>query len=121
MMRFLTCLFVAAVFATAPDSAFAFVAPASVSIPVDLFTHHLSVVSAHHLSIASITVAAPSYTINQWCELRKYSRAEWYRMRARGDGPATIGTGRMTRVTPAADARWLRKQERKARTESRAA
>jgi len=24
----------------------------------------------------------PSYTINQWCALRKYSRAHWYRMAA---------------------------------------
>ena len=123
MLRFLLCLIVAAAFATAPDLAFAFVAPAPTSIPVDILAASTSA-SANflvHLSVTSVAVTAPSYTINQWCELRKYSRAEWYRMRARGDGPDTIGTGRMTRVTPAADARWLRKQERKARTESRAA
>jgi hypothetical protein len=56
--------------------------------------------------------ARPSFTINEWLELRRYSRAEWYRMKARGDGPGTIGEGRMTRITPDADARWLRKQER---------
>jgi hypothetical protein len=130
MLRFLLCLIVAAAFATAPDLAFAFVAPAPTSIPVDILAASTSASAdflVHpanflvHLSVTSVAVTAPSYTINQWCELRKYSRAEWYRMRARGDGPDTIGTGRMTRVTPAADARWLRKQERKARTESRAA
>jgi hypothetical protein len=62
----------------------------------------------------SPTVAAPSYTINEWLELRKYSRAEWYRMKARGDGPDTIGEGRMTRITPEGDAKFLREQKRKA-------
>jgi hypothetical protein len=56
----------------------------------------------------------PSFRINEWLALRKYSRAEWYRMRARGDGPDVIGEGRMTRITPEADAKWLRKQKRKA-------
>jgi hypothetical protein len=41
-------------------------------------------------------------------------------MKSRGDGPDTIGEGRMTRVTPDADARWLKKQERKAKAETRA-
>ena len=65
-------------------------------------------------------MTSPSYTINEWCSLRRYSRAEWYRMKSRGDGPDTIGEGRMTRVTPDADARWLKKQERKAKAETRA-
>jgi hypothetical protein len=121
MKYLLVAFLVTALFVVAPDPAFAFVAPIPASIPVDLFAHYLSVVSTHHLSVASITIAAPSYTINQWCELRKYSRAEWYRMRARGDGPEVIGAGRMTRVTPAADARWLRTQERKAKAERQAA
>src|SRR5262249_29221284 len=74
---------------------------ASAPIPVDLFTHHLSV------EVASIVIAAPSFTINEWLKLRRYSRAEWYRMKARGDTPDVIGEGRMQRVTPDADARWL--------------
>jgi len=56
-----------------------------------------------------------SYTINQWCALRKYSRAEFYRMRNRGDAPLIIGQGRMSRITPDADAEWLKAQERKAK------
>jgi hypothetical protein len=59
-------------------------------------------------------MTAPSLTINEWLALRKYSRAQWYRMRARGDGPDTIGEGRMQRITPEGDARWLREQQSKA-------
>jgi hypothetical protein len=56
----------------------------------------------------------PSFRINEWLELRRYSRAEWYRMQTRGDGPETIGEGRMTRITAEADDRWVEKQEREA-------
>jgi len=55
-----------------------------------------------------------SYTLNEWLALRKYSRAQWYRM-PREDKPELIGTGRMQRITAEADARWLRKQERKSK------
>jgi hypothetical protein len=55
-----------------------------------------------------------SFRINEWLALRKYSRAEWYRMKARGDGPETIGKGRMERITPEGDAKFLRQQRRKA-------
>jgi hypothetical protein len=58
---------------------------------------------------------APSLTINEWLALRKYSRAEWYRMKARGEAPDVIGAGRMQRITPEADTRWLRKQQRRAK------
>ena len=86
---------------------------ASAPIPVDPFTHHLS--------IASIAIAAPSYTINEWLELRRYSRAEWYRMKARGEAPDVIGEGRMQRITPESDTRWLREQEHKAATKQKVA
>jgi hypothetical protein len=56
-----------------------------------------------------------SYTINQWCALRKYSRAEFYRMRDRGEAPLVIGEGKRSRITPTADAQWLAAQEAKAR------
>jgi hypothetical protein len=54
-----------------------------------------------------------SFTLNEWLSLRKYSRAQWYRMPAE-DKPELIGEGRMQRITADADSRWLRKQERKA-------
>jgi hypothetical protein len=58
---------------------------------------------------------SPSFRINEWLALRKYSRPHWYRLKAAGNAPDTIGTGRTTRITAEADARWLEKQEREAR------
>jgi hypothetical protein len=80
----------------------------------DLLAHRLPIKT---VAAASLAIAAPSYTINEWCALRKYSRAEFYRMQFRGDGPDTIGKGRMRRITPGADAKWLKAQERKAKAE----
>ena len=57
----------------------------------------------------------PSLTIREWCGLRKYSRAEFYRMKARGDAPLIIGEGKRSRITPDSDAKWLKEQERAAR------
>lgn len=93
----------------------AIAAPLLASAPADFLAHGLLVKA----SIASVAAIIPgcSYTINEWCALRRYSRAEFYRMRARGDGPDTIGQGRMTRILPSADAKWLKAQERKAKTE----
>jgi hypothetical protein len=102
MKRLLSILLViAVVFAAAPIIA------ASAPVPFDFFTHHLSV--------ASIPVTAPaalSFTLNEWLALRKYSRAQWYRM---PDRPELIGEGRMQRITAEADARWEKRQKRKAK------
>jgi hypothetical protein len=100
-------LVIVVVFAVAPVLA--------ASVPVDLFTHHLSVAS-----IGVATPAALSYTLNEWLRLRRYSRAHWYRMRPE-DRPDVIGEGRTQRITAEADARWEKQQELKAKTESRAA
>ena len=54
-----------------------------------------------------------SYRLNEWLALRKYSRAEWYRMPPE-DKPDVIGEGRMQRITAEADARWQKRQQRKA-------
>ncbi len=59
-------------------------------------------------------MTALSYTLNEWLALRKYSRAQWYRMPP-DERPDTIGTSRMQRITSQADERWQRKQERKAK------
>jgi hypothetical protein len=66
-------------------------------------------------------MTTPSFKLNEWLTLRKYSRAEWYRMKARGEAPDTIGEGRMQRIPPEADARWLKQQERKAKQQNRVA
>ena len=56
-----------------------------------------------------------SFTINQWCEMRGYSRGYFYKLRYEGNAPDVIGTDKATRITDAADARWLKKQEAKAK------
>jgi hypothetical protein len=102
MNRFLSVfLVIVAVLATAPALA------ASAPIPVDLFTHHLSTAA-----IAAV-ITPGSFTLNEWLAHRRYSRAQWYRMPP-ADRPDVIGEGRMQRISAEADARWLRKQERKA-------
>jgi hypothetical protein len=53
-----------------------------------------------------------SYTLNEWLGMRKISRAQWYRMPER---PDVYGKGRMQRISSDADARWLKRQERKAK------
>ena len=57
-------------------------------------------------------MTALSYRLNEWLALRKYSRAEWYRMPP-DEKPDVIGAGRMQR-TAEADRRWQKRQERKA-------
>jgi hypothetical protein len=67
-------------------------------------------------------MADQSFTITEWCKLRRYSRSEFYRIKARGEAPDTIGVGRATRITPDADKRWLADMEAKfSRTREKAA
>jgi hypothetical protein len=56
-----------------------------------------------------------SYTINEWCARRGYSRPFFYTLRKTGDAPDVIGEGKAQRITDAADGRWLKKQEQKAK------
>jgi len=65
-------------------------------------------------------MTTPSYRLNEWLALRKYSRAEWYRWSAE-DRPEIIGKGRLQRITPQADKRWLKRQERKAKQQNKVA
>jgi hypothetical protein len=58
-------------------------------------------------------MTAISYTLNEWLRLRKISRAQWYRT-PQDDKPDLYGKGRMQRISSEADARWLKRQERKA-------
>lgn len=52
-----------------------------------------------------------SYTINEWCSLRKVGRTEFYEMQKRGDGPRTYRVGRFQRISGEADQDWLRERE----------
>jgi hypothetical protein len=56
-----------------------------------------------------------SFTINEWCAMRRYSRVYFYKMRRKGDAPDVIGEGKAQRITDSADARWLKRQEQKAK------
>jgi hypothetical protein len=55
-----------------------------------------------------------SYTLPQWLARHQLSRGHWYRLKKAGNAPDTYGTGKAQRISPAADARWLKQQERKA-------
>ena len=59
--------------------------------------------------------ALRSFTIGQWCTMRGYSRPYFYMLRRDGNAPDVIGTGKAQRITDAADARWVKRQERLAR------
>ena len=61
-----------------------------------------------------------SYTLHEWLRLRKYSRAYWYRLTPE-DRPEVIGQGHAQRITAQADARWEKREERKAREKSKSA
>jgi hypothetical protein len=57
-----------------------------------------------------------SYKIADWCAMRGYSRVYFYKLRKHGDAPDVIGVGRAQRITDEADARWLKRQETKAKS-----
>jgi hypothetical protein len=59
----------------------------------------------------------PSFTLLEWCAHRKVSRSMFYKLEAQGRAPATYNVGAARRVSPAADAAWLRAREEEARTE----
>ena len=65
-------------------------------------------------------MTAPSYRLNEWLALRKYSRAEFHRWPVE-ERPEIIGKGRLQRITPQADERWLKRQERKAKRHNKVA
>jgi predicted DNA-binding transcriptional regulator AlpA len=62
-----------------------------------------------------------SFTIIEWCAMRGYSRPFFYTLLKRGDAPDTIGEGKAQRITDAADARWQKRQEQKAKRRKAAA
>lgn len=53
-----------------------------------------------------------TFTIAEWCEMRKISRAYFYVLAKRGEAPKTIRFGaRSVRITAEADAAWLAARE----------
>jgi hypothetical protein len=61
------------------------------------------------------TVQRRSWTILEWCAMRGYSRGYFYKLRAEDNAPDVIGEDKATRITDAADARWQKRQEQKAK------
>ena len=62
-----------------------------------------------------------SFTVNQWCARWQYSRPYFYTLRKTGDAPDVIGKGKAQRITDVAEARWLKRQEAKAKRIARKA
>jgi hypothetical protein len=61
------------------------------------------------------TIQRRSWTVLEWCAMRGYARAYFYKLRKEKNAPDLIGEGKAQRITDAADARWLKRQEQKAK------
>lgn len=59
------------------------------------------------------------FTINQFCARWQISRPYFYTLRKLGDAPDVIGEGKAQRITAEAEARWVKKQEQKAKRAGR--
>ncbi len=55
-----------------------------------------------------------SFTVKEWCEYRRISRAMLYKLLATGLGPATYFVGNRRYVSAKADAAWLSAREAEA-------
>jgi hypothetical protein len=56
-----------------------------------------------------------SFTVAEWCEYRRISRAMLYKLLAAGLGPATYFVGKRRYVSAKSDAAWLAAREAEAR------
>ena len=54
------------------------------------------------------------FTIDEWCIHRRVSRPTFYRLLAKGRAPHTYYVGNKRRISPEADAAWLREREAEA-------
>lgn len=52
-----------------------------------------------------------SYSVDEWCVLRKISRAKFYLMITEGTAPRTYHVGKRRYISAAADAAWLAARE----------
>jgi hypothetical protein len=65
--------------------------------------------------VRRVPIQKRSYTITEWCEMRGYSRVYFYTLKKLDNAPDVIGTGKGQRITDDADARWIKRQEAKAK------
>jgi AraC-like DNA-binding protein len=56
-----------------------------------------------------------SYTVAEWCALRRLSKAMLYKLFSEGLGPATYRVGKRRYVSAKSDAAWLAAREAEAR------
>lgn len=56
----------------------------------------------------------PSFTISEWCALRKVSRAMFYKLDGQGKAPRTYSIGAKRAISPEADVEWVRAREAEA-------
>jgi hypothetical protein len=52
-----------------------------------------------------------AYTVPEFCQAFRISRAHLYALVARGQGPALLKAGRSTRITSASATRWATERE----------
>jgi predicted DNA-binding transcriptional regulator AlpA len=63
-------------------------------------------------------MSRPSFTINEWCALRKMCRSTFYSLEKQNRAPKTYNVGAVRRISPEADDAWLREREAEAVTEA---
>jgi predicted DNA-binding transcriptional regulator AlpA len=56
-------------------------------------------------------MADPSFTIREWCQLRRMSRSKFYELDAEGKAPRTYNVGVKRVISPEADRDWIRERE----------
>jgi hypothetical protein len=63
-------------------------------------------------------MSEPSYTINEWCKLRKISRSMFYALDEQGRAPHTHRVGVKRLISPSADQKWLAAREAESMAEA---
>jgi hypothetical protein len=61
-----------------------------------------------------------SFTIAEWCELRRISVAMYYKLRDQGLAPKTHNAGAKVLISPEADADWIRAREAESESQTAA-
>jgi hypothetical protein len=59
-----------------------------------------------------------SFTISEWCDSRRISRAMFYKLDQQGRAPATYYVGAKRLIADEADAAWMRAREAEAEHDS---
>jgi hypothetical protein len=56
-----------------------------------------------------------SFTVTEWCEYRRISRAMFYKLAEQGRAPLTHNAGAKVLISGEADAQWLAEREAESR------